>query len=193
MGVTATLPELSEWTLNALKRLSCYLNYTQRKILARSFVTSNFNYCPVVWHFCSAKNLHKMERIPKRSFRFIYSDHWSCNNELLEKYGAGGTLELNRLRVMCTEIYKILNGIAPSYIQSLFVMNQYRYSSRQPLRLHLPRVNQSTYDLNSFRYEGAKLWNSLPQDIKSSENLTTFKGLIKTWSRTTCRFSFCNW
>ena len=164
--------------LDALKRLAYCLNYMQRKILNQSFITSNFNYCPVVWHFCSAKNLHKMKRIQKRALRFIYSDHSSSYNELLEKYGAG-TFELNRLRVMCTEIYKILNGIAPSYMQSLFVLNQSRYSSRRPLDLHLPRVNQTTYGLNSFRYEGAKLWNSLPDDIKSSENLITFKPLIK--------------
>ena len=133
-----------------------------------------------------------MERIQERALRFIYFDHSSSYTELLEKYGAG-TLELNRLRVICTEVYKILNGIAPSYIQSLFVMNQPRYSSRRPLNLHLPRVNQTKYGLNSFRYEVAKLWNSLPEDIKSSENLITFKRLIKTWNGTTCRCSFCNW
>ena len=78
-------------------------------------------------------------------------------------------------------------------MQSLFVMNQSRYSSRRPQNLHLPRVNQTSYGLNSFRYEGAKLWNSLPEDIKSSENLITYKRLIKTWNGTTCRCSFCNW
>ena len=46
--------------LNALKRLAYCLKYMQRKILAQSFNTSSFNYCPVVWHFCSAKNLHKI-------------------------------------------------------------------------------------------------------------------------------------
>ena len=172
--------------LNALKRLAYCLNYMQRKIIAQSFITSNFNYCSVVWHFCSVKNLHKIECVQERALRFIYSDHSSSYNELLEKYGAG-TLELNRLRVMCTEIYKILNGIAPSYMQSLFVMNQSRYSSRRPLSLHLPRVNQTTYGLISLRYEGAKLWNSLLEDIKSTENLITFKRLIKTWNGITCR------
>ena len=107
-----------------------------------------------------------MERIQERALRFMYSYHSSSYNELLERYGAG-TLELNRLRVMYTEIYKILNGIAPSCMQSLFVLNQSRYSSGRPLDLRIPRVNQTTYGLNSFRYEGAELWNSLPDDIKS--------------------------
>ena len=74
-------------------------------------------------------------------------------------------------------------------MQNVFVMNQSWYSSRQPLNLHL----QTTYGLNSFRYEGAKLWNSLPEDIKSSENLITFKRFIKTWNGTTCKRSFCDW
>ena len=33
--------------LNALKRFKYCLNYMQRKILAQSFIASNFNYCPV--------------------------------------------------------------------------------------------------------------------------------------------------
>ena len=70
-----------------------------------------------------------MECIQERALGFMYSDHSSSYNESLEKYGAG-TLELNRLHVMCTDIYKTLNGIAPSYMQSRFVMNQSRYSSR---------------------------------------------------------------
>ena len=57
--------------LNALKRRAYCLNYTQ-KILAQSFITSNFNYFPVVWHFCPAKNLHIMERTQERALRFIY-------------------------------------------------------------------------------------------------------------------------
>ena len=133
-----------------------------------------------------------MERIQERALRFLYSDHSSSYTELLEEYGAG-TLELNRLRVTCTEIYKTLNGIAPSHMQNLFVMNQSQYSSRQPLNLHLLRVNQTTYGLNSFRYAEVKLWNSLPEDIKSSENLTTFKQLVKTWNGITSRCNLCNW
>ena len=49
--------------LNALKRLGSFLNFTQRKELAQSFVLANFNYCPTIWHFCSAKDKHKMEKI----------------------------------------------------------------------------------------------------------------------------------
>ena len=38
--------------LNAPKRLRSYSGFEERKVLVRSFAYSNFNYCPLVWHFC---------------------------------------------------------------------------------------------------------------------------------------------
>ena len=37
--------------LNALFRLKRYLLPYKRKVLTKSFVLANFNYCPMVWHF----------------------------------------------------------------------------------------------------------------------------------------------
>ena len=54
--------------LNALKSLNSFLNISQPKVLAQSFITANFNYCPAVWHFCSAKDKHKAENIQERLF-----------------------------------------------------------------------------------------------------------------------------
>ena len=32
---------------------------------------SNFNYCPIVWHFCGETNTRKIEKIQVRALRFI--------------------------------------------------------------------------------------------------------------------------
>ena len=53
--------------LNALKRLGSFLNFTQRKALPQSFVLANFNYSPTIWHFCSAKDQHKMKKVQERT------------------------------------------------------------------------------------------------------------------------------
>ena len=39
--------------LHALFRLKNYLNFEQKKVLIKSFIYTNFNYCPLVWHFCT--------------------------------------------------------------------------------------------------------------------------------------------
>ena len=45
--------------LNVLKRLKQFIGFEERKTLVQSFVYSNINYCPLVWHFSSAKSLQK--------------------------------------------------------------------------------------------------------------------------------------
>ena len=49
--------------LNALIRLNRYLGFEEKKILINSFIYGNFNYCPLVWHFCSKTSLSKIENI----------------------------------------------------------------------------------------------------------------------------------
>ena len=63
--------------LNALKRLCSYIPLDTRKILANSFIISNFNYCPLVWYFSTAKQLQKIEKIKERVHRFLHDDYMS--------------------------------------------------------------------------------------------------------------------
>jgi hypothetical protein len=61
--------------LNRLGRLTIYY----------SFILSNFNYCPVTWHFCSEKNTKKLKKIQERALRFIYEDYENTYENLLKK------------------------------------------------------------------------------------------------------------
>ena len=73
---------------------------------------SNFNYCPVVWHFCGENNTKKMEKIQERALRFIY-EQYDCNyEELLLKSGLP-TLKIRRLRTMALEVFKIIYKKSP--------------------------------------------------------------------------------
>jgi hypothetical protein len=48
--------------LNVLKRLSKYLNKLGKLTIYHSFILSNFNFCPLSWHFCSEANTNKIEK-----------------------------------------------------------------------------------------------------------------------------------
>ena len=56
--------------LNVLKRMGKYLNRLGKLTIYHSFILSNFNYCPVIWHFCSEANTKKMEKIHERALKF---------------------------------------------------------------------------------------------------------------------------
>ena len=63
--------------LNALNHLGFYIPLDTRKILVNSFIISNFNYCPLVWYFSTAKQLQKIEKVQERVLRFLHDDYVS--------------------------------------------------------------------------------------------------------------------
>jgi hypothetical protein len=63
----------ASWQLNVLKRMGKYLNRLGKLTIYYSFILSKFNYCPVIWHFCSEANTKKMEKIQERALKFIYT------------------------------------------------------------------------------------------------------------------------
>ena len=71
--------------LNALCRIRHLTGLEERKMLINSFIYSNFNYCPFVWHFSSRKSINKIENIQKRALRFLLNDYSSDYETLLKK------------------------------------------------------------------------------------------------------------
>ena len=57
------------------------------------------------------------------------------------------------------------------------------------LEVHI--INQVTFGVKPVRYDGPKLWNSLPFHIKSSESLMNFKIIIKNWNTVSSKFLIC--
>ena len=94
--------------LNVLKRIGKHLTKLGRLTIYFSFIMSNFNYCPIVWHFCGETNTRKIEKNQERALRFIYEDYSSSYEDLLKKSRLP-TLKIRRLRTMAIEVYKIFN------------------------------------------------------------------------------------
>ena len=97
-----------------------FLNIEEKKNLINSYFYSNFNYCPLVWMFPSAKSLNEVESLQKRTLRFLYEDYDSSHEELLQKAGKE-TMEVNRVRGLCIEIYKSINNANPTCLNEIKV------------------------------------------------------------------------
>ena len=54
-----------------------------KTILVNSFIYSNFNYCPFVWHITSANSIRVIEKIQEPLLRFQFYDFYSTYEELL--------------------------------------------------------------------------------------------------------------
>ena len=69
--------------LNALARVAPYVNMQKRRVIMKSFVTSEFGYCLLIWMFHSTRLNNKINSFQERALRITYQDHISAFQELL--------------------------------------------------------------------------------------------------------------
>ena len=103
---------------------------------------------------------------------------------LREKSGLA-LLYVNRLHNVMCEIYKIINGMSSEYSQ-LVNLKEIPYETRSVVPLDQPKIRTVLYGQRSIRYEGARLWNSLPNHFKMTFSLKDFRRIISTWNGPTC-------
>ena len=60
------------------------------------------------------------------------------------------TQQLDRTRIIAREVFKILNGLSPNYIQDLVTLKSTNYSFKLQNILEQPRVNTDSYGKNIF-------------------------------------------
>ena len=163
--------------LNALNRLNRYLGFEEKKILINSFIYGNFNYCPLVWHFCSKNSLNKIENIQKRALRFLLNDYESDYKILLKKCNKC-TMEVRRLRTLALETFKTLNDLNPAFMKNLFAKRE--VSKRMKNSLEIPNWNTVKYVDKSISSLGPHIWNGLPEEIKNENSYVKFKEYLNT-------------
>ena len=108
--------------LSTLLRISSNLNMKQKKLLYKSVIKSQFNYCPLVWIFCSRQSNNLINKTHEPSLRISNKDQ--------------KTSHLRNLQVIMTDIYKIVNGVAALIMNPLslsfkvtnIILQIFRYS-----------------------------------------------------------------
>ena len=78
-------------------------------------------------------------------------------------------------------MFKITNGLAPSYLSEMFTfstdLNDYNLrSSKMNLEL---RKNRTNYYKNCFAFSGVKIWNARSSFLMEETSLERFKAKIK--------------
>ena len=108
----AELCKKASQKLHALARISHFMKIKQRQIIFKSFIYSQFGYCPLVWMFHSRKLNNRINKIHERSLRIIYDDSKLTFRELLNKDNSF-TIHERNIQILATELYKVVNGISP--------------------------------------------------------------------------------
>ncbi len=176
--------------LNVLNRFKHVFNVGEKTTIYNTFVLANFNYCPVVWHFCGVTLTRKMEKVQERALRFLLNDFNSEYDVMLQKVGLD-TLFLRRLKVIACEVYKAINDLSPSFMNEIFNVKEVQHDLRDNVILVQPKFGKIRYGQSTLSYYGPHIWNLLPSEAKTGVSINVFKDMLSTWEGPHCQCNLC--
>ena len=176
--------------LSILRRMSKFLDFDKKRILFKSFIESQFKYCPLVWMCHTRISNNKINKLHERALRIVYNDYHTSFEELLLKDGSM-KIHISNLQLLATEMYKIFKGMSTNNIHELFISNDNRHNLRSQISFRIPEINSVWNGENSLRYLGPITWNSIPEEIRRKESLQSFKIEIKKWKPVQCPCRLC--
>ena len=175
---------------HALTRVSKFMTKEKLKIVMKTFIISQFNYCPLIWMFHNRTLNTKINKLHERALRLVYKNDYLTFQELLELDGSL-TIHERNLQKLATEMYKVKNHLSTLPIQNLFREQNTLYDLRSERCWEVPRVRTVNNGTETIRFRGIKTWEMVPKEIKGATTLTEFKNNIKKWKPTNCSCRLC--
>ena len=106
--------------LNALARVTKYMELPKRRIFMNAFFKARFNYCPAVWMFWLN---NKINRLHERCLRIIYNDKHSNFEKLLVKDNSV-SIHHSNIHAFAIEMYKVANGMSSEIMNDTFKLRK---------------------------------------------------------------------
>ena len=164
--------------LNPLARISGYMDLPKGWVIMKSFITSQFGYCPLIWMFHSRALNNKIKSIHKRALRITYNDSKSTFKELLNK-NKSVSIHHRNLQVLAIEMFEVKINMAPEFLNTVYQNRAVPWNLRTNSNFSSRQVHSVYHCTESLSFLGAMIWKLVPEDTKQSESLPIFKNKIK--------------
>ena len=166
-----------------ISRIRKFLTSHAAKSLVHAFVTSKLDYCNALLFGISVKLQDKLQRVLNCAARVVARlqkfDH--ITPTLIELHWLPIAKRIEFKILLLT--FKAIHGLAPSYIQDMVHIHtpvrNLRSANSCVLVRSKPRL--ATYGEHAFTFAAHKLWNALPDDIRSISEIDNFKRVVKTY------------
>ena len=162
----------------------------QKKTIMKSFILSQFGYCPLVWMFHSRKLNNRINKIHEKSLRLVYQDNLSSFDSLLKKDNSFTVHERN-IQTLAIELYKVAYGISPKIMRLVFPTKQ---NIHYPWENIFQTFNVKTvhWGTETLSHIGPKIWAIIPQTLKKL-TYSKFKRAIRLWKPNGCPCRMCKY
>ena len=151
--------------------------------LVSAFILSSLDYCNSLLSGCPRSLILRLQKVQNNAARLILGiskrEHISPYLASLHWLPIDSRIKY-KLACIC---YNCMSTNSPPYLSDLLnvytAARQLRSSSDNSV-LRRPSVRTVSYGQRSFSYSASSAWNSLPQQIRSSDNVSTFRSRTKT-------------
>ena len=169
--------------LATVRRLRHTLPASLKARLYSALIQPHLDYCAVAWQECSKLQQRRIEQIQNYGMRQILTMPPRTSSELLRGVLSWDQLTKRRSILRLQLMHRCMHGLAPEYLCSRFQTNSTlpNYAkTRGWNNVHLRRPNTDWYK-RSFEYQGAKDWNSLPNELKSITSKHVFTTCLRCY------------
>ena len=167
--------------IGAVRKLKPHVDHNTLICAYNALVLPHFDYCCEVWDTINLTLCNRLQKLQNRAARIIVgriNKHGLSELALVELNWK--TLSERRAQFVASQMYKITHDQAPKRLSNIFheTPSSRHYNLRgSSTKLCLPQP-KTDYLKKSLNYRGAKLWNSLSDDIRNKESLAAFKTSI---------------
>ena len=157
--------------LNAISKITPYMNFAKTCLLVNTFFYSQFNYCQLVWICHNRTNNNKINCLRERCLCSIYSDKKLSFADLLQMDGSVSIHHRN-LRTVAVELFKVFKGLGPVIFAEAFpVKQQSQCNMRNYSCFAMSRAKKVNHGLKRLSYVGSKLWDSILFHMKGIDSI----------------------
>ena len=149
-------------------------------VLYKSLVRPVLEYCSILWDPSSKNTINSIESVQYLALKIV-SKSWNSDYESLLSQFNLQTLQYRRKKAKVIEIFKLKYRLSHHLYSPLTPSPQpIRFSRHYSPFNFTPIACRTVSYYNSFYPSAIKLWNSLPESIKSSSSLSLINSLIIT-------------
>ena len=180
------------FSLRVLHRIRRFLSIDTSVVIGNALVSSRLDYCNSLFRSLSSRNATRLQYVQNALARFVTGA--SKYTHITSSLRTLHWLPIRQRIIFKTLVlvYMYLTTGQPKYFGPYLSLYKSavntRCSNPPNLFLQVPNYCASIHKSkvhfnNSFSYDAPKLWNYLPQDIRSAANLSCFKNRLKTYFR----------
>ena len=167
--------------LSVLARLSNFMSFKQRRILLKTFIESQFGYCPLIWMFHSRRVNNKINHLHEHSLRIVYKDNYSSYVDLLAK-DKSFTIHQKNIQSLAIEQFKVKRNLSNVIMYNILKTRTLTYNLRSQTDFVRDCVNTQRYGLNSLSYFASKVWDMIALQVNNIISFQKFKTEVRKWA-----------